>query len=582
MHRVTALAIAVSAAFAAVPAAANDLATCFRDAVASDAGIAACSRALAGKLNTQQRAGALAWRATYLSRKGDIDRALADADARLRLMPVDANAFQSRASLWLVKRDYDRAIRDADEAVRLNPKDPENWNTRGFARQEAKDFDGAIADYTAALRINPKAAGIYSNRGNALQLKGDLARALSDHNRAVTLDPKDATYWYNRAGALRENGELDKALADAFKARALMPKLAQAHAEIGLIYRLKNDLKRAMAAYDQALAIDPNLISAYAARGLAHESAGDVASAKRDFQTALNIATGAVVKGASSGATTYFDAGSHRYHEIARARLAVLNQSGAAPAQPQRTEVGSDRRVALVIGNGAYRSAGALANPAKDATAIARNLKSMGFEVSEGIDLDRAAMTRLIGDFLRSATNAKVALLFYAGHGMQIDGKNYLLPVDARIENGAELAADMTDLDTILAALDDQARTNIVILDACRDNPMANDVTKVAGLSRSVKVRSGLAAPSGLGKGGTTGAGTLLAFATAPGQVALDGDRDNSPFSSALIRHIATPGLEVQQIMTRVRAEVVAATRSKQVPWTNSSLLGEVYLVGKP
>jgi uncharacterized caspase-like protein len=191
-------------------------------------------------------------------------------------------------------------------------------------------------------------------------------------------------------------------------------------------------------------------------------------------------------------------------------------------------------------------------------------------------------MTRLIGDFLRSATNAKVALLFYAGHGMQIDGKNYLLPVDARIENGAELAADMTDLDTILAALDDQARTNIVILDACRDNPMANDVTKVAGLSRSVKVRSGLAAPSGLGKGGTTGAGTLLAFATAPGQVALDGDGDNSPFASALIRHIATPGLEVQQIMTRVRAEVVAATRSKQVPWTNSSLLGEVYLVGKP
>jgi uncharacterized caspase-like protein len=131
----------------------------------------------------------------------------------------------------------------------------------------------------------------------------------------------------------------------------------------------------------------------------------------------------------------------------------------------------------------------------------------------------------------------------------------------------------------MLAGLDDQIRTNIVILDACRNNPVAPPAA-VAQASRSVTVRSGLAAPSGLGKGATTGAGTLLAFATAPGQVALDGDGDNSPFSFALARHMGTPGLEVQQMLTRVRAEVVAATGSKQVPWSNSSLLGEVYLVG--
>jgi uncharacterized caspase-like protein len=287
------------------------------------------------------------------------------------------------------------------------------------------------------------------------------------------------------------------------------------------------------------------------------------------------------VKSGVGGDITYFDAGSHRYHEIARARLAVLNAAkDAAPALPTRADAGSDRRVALVIGNGAYTSAGALPNPAKDATAIARNLKSMGFEVSEGIDLNRADMTRVIGAFLRKATNARIAVLFYAGHGVQIDGKNYLLPVDARIENGSDLAVDMTDLDTILSGLDDQVRTNIVILDACRDNPTAKNVTQVAGISRSVAVRSGLAAPSGLGKGGTVGAGTLLAFATAPGQVALDGEGDNSPFSAALSRHMGTPGLEVQQMLTRVRAEVVAATRNKQVPWSNSSLLGEVFLVG--
>jgi tetratricopeptide (TPR) repeat protein len=533
MHRLFALAIAAAVATAAVPAAANDMVTCFKGDIVPDTGIAACNRLIAsGKVKGAPLVNAYAWRTAYFSRKGDIDRAIADADARLRLNPVDAIAFRDRASLWLVKRDYDRAARDADEAVRLNPKDPDNWNTRGFAKQQAGDYDGAVADYTRAIRLNPKAAGFYSNRGNAWQLKDQLTHALADHDRAVALDPKDATHWYNRAGARREAGQLDAALADAEKAAALAPKLPQAHAELGLIFRLRNDLTRAMTAYDRALALDPNLISAYTARGLAHEAKGDITSAKRDFQIALNIATGAVVKSGVGASTTYFDAGSHRYHDIARARLAVLNaDDNAAPPSPVRADTSGDRRVALVIGNGAYTSAGVLANPAKDATAIAKNLKAMGFEVSEGIDLNRAAMTRVIGDFLRNATNARIAVMFYAGHGIQIDGKNYLLPVDARIENGSDLTADMTDLDTILAGLDDQVRTNIVILDACRDNPTAKKVTQVAGASRSVTVRSGLAAPSGLGKGATVGAGTLLAFATAPGQVALDGtgSRATSP-----------------------------------------------------
>jgi uncharacterized caspase-like protein len=187
-------------------------------------------------------------------------------------------------------------------------------------------------------------------------------------------------------------------------------------------------------------------------------------------------------------------------------------------------------------------------------------------------------MRRAINDFLRGATNAQIAVAFYAGHGVQIDGRNFLLPVDVTLD-GKDPTAGMTDVDQVLAGLDDQIRTNIVILDACRNNPTVPQ-TDTAQAGRSVAIRSGLAAPSGLGKGATVGAGTLLAFATAPGQVALDGDGANSPFSAALSRHISTPGIEVQQMLTRVRAEVVAATASKQVPWSNSSLLGEVFLVG--
>lgn len=138
---------------------------------------------------------------------------------------------------------------------------------------------------------------------------------------------------------------------------------------------------------------------------------------------------------------------------------------------------------------------------------------------------------------------------------MQVDGRNYLIPVDVELKPGTGMTEAMIDMDTIMAGLDDQVRTNILIFDACRNNPMAQQVAS-AGSSRGIEGASGFAAPSSLGSGATLGAGTLIAFATAPGQVALDGEGANSPFSAALSRHIGTPGLEV--------------------PWSNSSLLGEV------
>ena len=211
---------------------------------------------------------------------------------------------------------------------------------------------------------------------------------------------------------------------------------------------------------------------------------------------------------------------------------------------------------------------------------MAKSLRDIGFVVTEGIDLDRTAMQATIRDFLRDAARSQVAVVYYAGHGVQIDGRNYLAPVDIEFRAGSGMTEAMMDLDTIMAGLDDQVRTNILILDACRNNPTAPKLAS-AGPARDIEAGSGLAAPATLGSGATLGAGTLIAFATAPGQVALDGEGANSPFSAALTRHIGTPGLEVQQMLTRVRAEVVAATKGKQVPWSNSSLLGDVYLAEK-
>ena len=168
-------------------------------------------------------------------------------------------------------------------------------------------------------------------------------------------------------------------------------------------------------------------------------------------------------------------------------------------------------------------------------------------------------------------------MLFYSGHGISIDGKNFMVPIDAKADTPQNLIASLTNVENIIAGLDDQVRTNVFILDACRNNPMAG----LPPGGRGMTISTGLSAPTGLAAGAMRGAGTLIAFATAPGQVALDGEGANSPFSDSLARHIGTPGLEVQQMLTRVRAEVVAATKNKQVPWSNSALLGEVYLAGQ-
>lgn len=490
------------------------------------------------------------------------------------------------------KGDYARVIADATEALRLHPNQVALYNLRGSAYYDKGEYDIAIADFSDALRIGPPSAIVFHNRGNAFRGKGDYAKAVADYDRAIKLDPKEAFSYQNRGAARQALGDLDGALADINEAIRLNPTLASTFINRSVIWRAKGDYDRSIADGSEAIRLakakapvnimtPPGsvLIAAYTHRGLAYEAKGDDARAREDYNATL---TGVAV-----------DSGSKANQATAKARLALLSEpvqppraaraapaAAQAPSQEQAPAPSpTGRRIALVIGNGAYAKVRALPNPPSDAHTIAKSLRDLGFEVSEGIDLDRAAMQKITREFLRDVSRAQIALFYYAGHGVQIDGRNFLVPVDVKLEPGINPIETMTDMDTILAALDDQVRTNILILDACRNNPMLPSTTAVS--SRSMEIGSGLAAPGALGAGATLGAGTLIAFATAPGQVALDGEGANSPFSAALSRHIGTPGLEVQQMLTRVRAEVVAATKGKQVPWSNSSLLGEVYLTEK-
>lgn len=249
--------------------------------------------------------------------------------------------------------------------------------------------------------------------------------------------------------------------------------------------------------------------------------------------------------------------------------LAALAMAGPAAAQ--------ERRVALVIGVSAYQHAPALPNPLFDAADTAAALGQSGFEVVESYDPDYARMQAAIRDFARKLAGAQVGLVYYAGHGVAVDGKNYLLPVDAELADDAAVTREGVDVSTILAALSAQPRTSIVLLDACRNNPLAANLARRAGVARALAVSQGLAQVNAVA------ANTLIAYSTQPGAVAADGSGRNSPFTAALLRQLPAPGLDVQELMRRVRASVIAATNGLQVPWDNSSLTqGFQFVAGRP
>ena len=203
---------------------------------------------------------------------------------------------------------------------------------------------------------------------------------------------------------------------------------------------------------------------------------------------------------------------------------------------------------------------------------MARVLRNVGFDVVEGANLTREKMTERLLEFGKKAQGATVALFFYAGHGIAIDGTNYLLPVDADLKSEMDVKlGSAINIDTTLDQTMGDAKVKLVFLDACRDNPFAAKI-RSAARTGGVNVQTGLAEMK-------SGEGTLIAFATGPGQTALDGQEGtNSPFTRDLMANIASPGVEIQQAMTKVRAQVNEETNKGQLPWGHTNLIGAVYL----
>jgi len=236
-------------------------------------------------------------------------------------------------------------------------------------------------------------------------------------------------------------------------------------------------------------------------------------------------------------------------------------------------DVRADQRVALVIGNGAYRSVPTLPNPTNDAADVAAALKRSGFDVILETNLDQAGMQEAAIRFARGARDADVALFYYSGHALQYAGVNYLVPVDAVLHDEMDLRR-MVRADEILSDLQQAKNLRIMVLDACRDNPFAEELKRSIGKTRGINVGRGLAKME-------SPEGTIISYATQAGRTADDGDGRNSPYTTAFLKHIEDKD-NITTVFQTISANVYQGTKGTQVPELSLSFFGELYLNGKP
>src|SRR5712672_752603 len=226
----------------------------------------------------------------------------------------------------------------------------------------------------------------------------------------------------------------------------------------------------------------------------------------------------------------------------------------------------AEKRVALILGNSVYQNVPPLSNPINDGAVMAATFKNAGYDVVSRFDLSALDTRRVLRDFADRARDADIAVVYYAGHGMEVDGTNYLIPVDAKLERDTDVYDEALSLDRVLVAIEPATRLRLVILDACRDNPFAKNMKRTVA-SRAIG--------QGLAKIEPTSPNMLIDYSAKAGSTELDGAAKNSPFTMALARHITTPGLDVRKAFGFVRDDVLKDTSNRQEPFVYGSLGGD-------
>ena len=460
--------VAASAVFTSM-AAADDRVDCYGRAAPVDARVAACSRVIAsGTVKGPNLANTYGWRGMAWSEKGQLDRAIADFDQALTLVPTSAAIHNERGFALLSKGDNEKALADFDAVIQFDPASAQAYLGHGTAQLNLRRYELAIKDFDEVLKLDPKSADAYNNRGYSYLISGQPDRALADLDEAIEINPRNSPPHSNRGLAYQDKGDLDRASRNSIRQlRSIRKRSSSTSIAVPCCGRRANSISRWRTTKPPSSSTRTRPIPIWAAASSGGRAAvstgrspsstmrsarcaihrclcparpnlrgqGDVEHARADYATALKTPPKYVF--------------SVRSQELARTRLRAVEERRGAVARAG-VATGQSRRIALIIGNGRYANVAALPNPPNDARAVASRLRDIGFDVTEGTDLDCRRHEAPVDQFLRSASGAQVALLFYAGHGMQIDGRNYLVPVDAKVGSAAELVASMIDVDTIL------------------------------------------------------------------------------------------------------------------------------------
>ncbi|MES2197675.1 MAG: tetratricopeptide repeat protein [Pseudomonadota bacterium] len=487
-------------------------------------------------------AAALAWRGRAYGLLGQHAQAIPDLDQALKIDPNNGFALVNRGYSQYATKDNGGALVYLNKAVELDPSNPGAYAVRGLIYSDMGEQDRAMNELNKAVQLGPNYAAAYGNRGLVHNKLRQYDRAVADYTKALQISPNGPNFLSGRGFGYLNLGDTERALADLNAALAMAPKSIRALTNRARIYFEQAKYDAAIKDLDVVLSIEPRNVTALVGRARSLEMAQNLKDANADFQAALDIIP---------------------THGVALAgRERIQSKIAAASGAPRTASDRAGVRVALVIGNSRYQATAPLTNPERDARLIAESLNRSGFEkVRLMIDGTREDIAGALKSFSAEAANADWAVVYYAGHGLELDGSNYLVPVDFKLQGNADVAKQSIALDQILNSVRNANKLRLVILDACRDNPFVADLA--AG--EAAVVGRGLARIE-------PESGTLVAFATKHGHVAADGAGANSPFATALVKRMPTPGLEINLLFRLVHDDVYTSTNKEQEPFTYGQL----------
>ena len=546
---------------AAGPArAAGDIETCRNATAEPTARLAACESVIADeKITGPSRAAAFWFRGDSLMKKRDYDGAIAAFTASHEIAPQNINVINARGIAYSYKGDDERALADYDLCLQLRPTYGSAYNNRGLIFMRRGELQRALDEFDLAVKHIFNDQSRYLHHYNRGRLQGLMKRydaSLADFDEAQKVNPDGPQVPAYRCITYTGMGRFDDALVDCNAALAKSPNNVYALTSRGNANLGKGNLDAALSDYEQVLKINPNYVRAYVGRGQLFEKRRNVAAARADYRLAAN----AVAARREDIDTTLARA-------VAKERLEALlgTAAPAGKASPSTPQPAGPRKVALIVGNGAYKNVAPLDNPPRDAKLIASTFRELGFAtVTLAPDLTRDKFFATLHEFGVEAEKADWAVVYYAGHGMEIGGVNYLIPVDARLKADSDAETQAVALEQVIAAVAGARKLRLVMLDACRDNPFEKTMQRTIALKLVNRGFSNIEPEAGF----------MVVYAAKHGETALDGDSLNSPFATVLARVIKEPKIEVRKLFDIVRDDVWKATNRTQQPFTYGSLPG--------